>query len=70
MLKPSTNTVKAIVRIVRKRKIITLDQLREKLASDFSVQASCPASTIKALQILSKEAKLIGYWRVVKKKNQ
>ena len=70
MVKPSVETVKTIVKKVRKGKIITLDQLREKMANDFSVQTACPASTTKALQILSKEEKPICYWRVIKKNGE
>ena len=46
MVKPSPNTVKAIVKKIRKGKLVTIDQLREKLANDFSVQAACPASSL------------------------
>ena len=70
MVKPSSDTVKAIVRKIRKGKIVTLDQLREKVAKDFQVDTACPASTTKALQILSKENKPVCYWRVVKKKGE
>jgi len=70
MVKPSTDTVKAIVKKIRKGKLATLEQLREKLADDFNVQTACPASTTKALQLLSKEDKPVCYWRVVKKRGE
>jgi alkylated DNA nucleotide flippase Atl1 len=70
MVKPSTATVKALVRKIRKGKVVTLDQLREKLASDFNVQTACPASTTKVLSTLAKEDKPICYWRIVKKKGE
>jgi len=70
MIKPSAGTVKTLVKKIRKGKVVTLDQLREKLAKDFNVQAACPASTTKALQILAKEDEPICYWRVVKKKGE
>lgn len=70
MVKPSSDTVKAIVKKIRKGRLVTLNQLREKLAQDFSVQTACPASTTKALRILSKEEKPIGYWRVIKQKGE
>jgi len=70
MVKPSTDTVKAIVKKIRKGRLVTLEQLREKLACDFSVQTACPASTTKALQLLSKEDQPVCYWRVVKKKGE
>ncbi len=70
MIKPSANTVSAIVKKIRKGRVVTLDQLRERLANDFNVQAACPASTTKALQILAKEDKPVCYWRVVKKNGE
>lgn len=70
MVKPSTDTVKAIVRKIRKGKLVTLEQLREKLAGEFGVQTACPASTAKALQLLSKEDQPVCYWRVIKKKGE
>jgi len=70
MVKPSMVTVKAIIKTIRKGKLVTLEQIREKLASDFNVQTTCPASTTKALQLLSKEVKPVCYWRVVKKNGE
>lgn len=70
MVKPSADTVKAIVGKIHKGKLITLDQLRRKLASDFGVDTACPASTTKALKILAKEDKPVCYWRVVKKNGE
>ena len=70
MLKPSLSTVKEIVKKVRKGKLVTIEQIREKLAKDFSVQTTCPASITKALEILSKEVKPINYWRVIKKNGE
>lgn len=70
MVKPSTATVKKIVKTIRKGKLATLDLIREKLAHNFNVQAACPASTTKALQFLSIEEKPVCYWRVVKKNGE
>ena len=70
MVKPTHDTVKVLVSSISKGKLITIEQLRNKLASDFSVQSACPASTMKALQLLSKEQKPICYWRVIKKKGE
>lgn len=70
MVKPSPETVKSVVRKIRKGKLVTLNQLREKIAKDFSVQTACPASTTKSLQILSKEDDSICYWRVIKQKGE
>ena len=70
MVKPSSDTVKSVVSKIPRGKLITLEQLREKLAKDFGVQTACPAGTTKALQILSKEESSICYWRVIKKKGE
>lgn len=70
MIKPSTATVKAIVQKIRKGKLVTLGQLREKLAKDFAVQTACPASTTKSLQLLAKEDETVCYWRVIKNKGE
>ena len=70
MVKPSLSSVKAIVKKIRKGKLVTIEQIREKLAKDFNVQTACPASTTKALVILSKEPKSVCYWRVVKKNGE
>ena len=70
MVKPTTDVVKAIVQKVQKGKLVTLEQIREKLAREFSVETACPASTVKALQILSGEEQPVCYWRVIKKKGE
>jgi len=70
MVKPSSDTVKEIVKKIRKGKLVTLEELRDKLAQDFGVQTACPASTTKALQLLSKEDRPVCYWRVIKKKGE
>ena len=70
MVKPSPNTVKAIVKKLRKGKLATLEQIREKIARDFGVQTACPASTTKAVQLLSKELRPVCYWRVIKNKGE
>jgi len=70
MVRPTSSTVKAVVRKIRKGKIVTLDQLKAKLAKDFGVQVACPASTNRALVELSKENKPVCYWRVVKDKGE
>lgn len=49
---------------------MTIEHMREKLASGFGVQTACPATTVKSLQLLSKEENPICYWRVVKKNGE
>lgn len=70
MVKPSPESVKSILQKVRKGTLLTLGQLREGLAKDFSVQTACPASTTKALQFLSNEEVPVCYWRVIKQKGE
>ena len=70
MVKPSRETVKNVVRKIRKGKLITVDQLRSEIAENCNVQAACPASTLKALEILAAQDKPVCYWRVVKKKGE
>jgi len=55
---------------VRKGRLVTLEHVREKLAKDFCVQTACPASTTKALQLISKEPRPVCYWRVIKKNGE
>lgn len=66
LVKPSPESVRAVVGRVAKGKIVTLKQVRARLAEDFQVEAACPASTTKALQTLSQESEPTCYWRVVK----
>ena len=70
MVRPSVATVKGVLKKVRKGRLVTLEQVREKLAKDFGVQTACPASTIKALQLISKEPRPVRYWRVIKKNGE
>jgi len=70
MVRPSIKTVKAIIRKVDQGKIATLEQLKEKIANDFGVQRTCPATLNKALKELSLQEKPICYWRVVKKNGE
>lgn len=70
MVKPNQDTVKILVENIRKGKLITIAQLRDKLASDFNVETACPASTMKAIESLSKEQNPICYWRVLKNKGE
>ncbi len=67
MIRPSPVTVKKIVQKIRKGRLVTIDNLREKLASDFDVNIACPSSTLKALAYLSKEPNPCAYWRVIKR---
>lgn len=67
MVKPSVSSVRNVVKDVKEGRLITLEQLRDKLAKDFKVQTACPAKVAKALEQLSKESNPVCYWCVVKK---
>ena len=70
MVKPSPDTVEALIGKVRKGKIATVSQLREKIAKDFNVETACPAATLKALQLISKKEDAKCFWRIVKAKGE
>ena len=70
MVRPAPKTVKNLVKNINQGSVITLNQLRDRLAQDFGVEAACPASTTKALQILANEDEPISYWRVIKKNGE
>lgn len=70
IVKPSTETVKALIQLIHKGELTTTDLIREKIADDFKVKATCPASINKALKLLSNESNPICYWRVVKRKGE
>ena len=67
MIKPSFKTVKSIVNKIDKGSLMTLEQLRAKLAEQNKVETACPASTLKALKAMSNEDNPTCYWRVIKK---
>ncbi|MDQ8185031.1 MGMT family protein [Pelagicoccus sp. SDUM812002] len=70
MVKPSVETVDAWIGKIPKGQLCTIDELRCSIAASFAVERACPASTTKALKILSKEKPDSPYWRVVKKKGE
>jgi hypothetical protein len=70
MVKPSTETVKALVQLIHKGDLTTIDLIREKIADDFKVKVTCPASISKALKLLSNESNPICYWRILKRKGE
>lgn len=70
LVKPSPDTVESLLRQIRKGKIATISQLREKIAKDFNVETACPAATMKALQLISKQEQAKCFWRVVTAKGE
>ena len=75
VLVPTPLMVDGLVRSVRKRKLITVGQIREKLAKSFKADSTCPMTVGIFLRIVSEAAeedhqngkkRITPYWRVVK----
>ena len=76
MLIPKPLDIDALIRKVPKGKLITQSQIREKLAKDFKVDATCPLTTGIFIRIIAEAAEedlrngkksVTPYWRVIKK---
>ena len=75
MLIPTPKLVDELVRRIPKGKLITVGELRRKLAADFGVDVTCPLTTGIFLRIAAEAAeedrangrrRITPYWRVVK----
>lgn len=75
MLIPTPLGIDALVRQVRRGKLVTVNQLRERLARDFQADYTCPLTTGIFLRIAAEAAEedlsqgkkeITPYWRVVK----
>ncbi len=75
ILVPTPRMVDDLVRTVPKRKLITVGQLRRRLAEPFGADSTCPMTTGIFLRIISEAAEedrrsdrktITPYWRVVK----
>lgn len=64
-----------LVRTIPKGKLVTIKQIREKLAKDFKAESTCPLTTGIFLRIISEVAeedlrtgkkKVTPYWRVIR----
>ncbi len=75
MLIPRPLDIDTLVRKVPKGKLVTQDQLREKLAQDYKVCATCPLTSGLFIRIVAEAAEedlrdgkpdITPYWRVVK----
>ena len=76
MLVPSPQLVDQTIRKIRKGKLATVNDIRNKLANDYGVDTTCPLTTGIFLNVAAnaaEEAKAAGrknitpYWRVLKK---
>ncbi len=76
MLIPKPLDVDALMRKIQKGNLVTVDQIRERLAKDFNADFTCPLTTGIFLRIVAEAAeedlaqgkkRITPYWRVVKK---
>jgi len=75
MLIPKPLDVDALIRRVERGKLVTLEQIRERLAEDFHADCTCPLTTGIFIRIAAEAAEedlsrgkkeITPYWRVVK----
>ena len=75
MLIPRPLDVDALIRRVKKGKLVTQDQIRKRLAKDFKVNVTCPITTGIFIRIAAEAAEedlregkkqITPYWRVIK----
>lgn len=75
MLIPTPKLVDTLVRKVPKGKLITVGELRRKLAADFAADVTCPLTTGIFVRIAAEAAeedrasgrqRITPYWRIVK----
>ncbi len=75
ILVPTPKMVDELVRTVPRRKLITVGQIRQRLAQPFGADSTCPLTTGIFLRIISEAAEedrqagkkqITPYWRVVK----
>jgi hypothetical protein len=75
MLIPKPLDVDALIRKVKRGKLVTQEEIREKLAKDFKVNVTCPITTGIFVRIAAEAAEedkkagkkeITPYWRVIK----
>jgi hypothetical protein len=75
MLIPTPKLVDNLIRRIPKGKLVTVSELRRRLAADFEVDMTCPLTTGIFVRIAAEAAeedrmngrkRITGYWRVVK----
>ena len=75
MLIPRPLDVDALIRRVKRGKLVTQDQIRKRLAKDFKVDVTCPITTGIFVRIAAEAAeedlregkkRVTPYWRVIK----
>jgi len=75
MLIPTPKLIDNLIRRVPKGRLVTVSELRRKLAADFFVDVTCPLTTGIFVRIVAEAAeedringrkRISGYWRVIK----
>lgn len=75
MLIPTPRLVDAIIRTVPRGRLVTVGEIRRKLAADFSADVTCPLTTGIFIRIVAEAAeedrangrkRVVPYWRVIK----
>jgi hypothetical protein len=75
VLVPTPLLVDKVIRTVKKGKLITVNQIREKLAQEFQAESTCPITTGIFIRICAEVAEedlqsgtkqVTPYWRVIK----
>ena len=75
MLIPTPKLVDAVVRQVSRGRLVTVTEIRRKLAADFSADVACPLTTGIFIRIVAEAAeedrasgrkRVAPYWRVIK----
>jgi len=75
VLVPTPLLVDELIRKVPKRKLVTVKQIRERLAKDFEAESTCPLTTGIHIRIIAEVAeedlkmgknRITPYWRVIK----
>ena len=75
MLIPTPKLVDAVVRQVPRGRLVTVSEIRRKLAADFSADVACPLTTGIFIRIVAEAAeedrasgrkRVAPYWRVIK----
>ena len=71
MLLPCPATVEALLKKVPANTLITTELIRQKLAEQFHVEATCPFNTKLCLRAIANDArKNVAYWRVLKQNGE
>ena len=75
VLVPTPLLVDELIRKVPNRKLVTVKQIRERLAKDFKAESTCPLTTGIHIRIVAETAeedlrmgkeRITPYWRVIK----